>query len=51
MRDGFIIIKANGQEVKSIDDLANIMQRSSGRLVLDGLYPGYDGAYSYVIEQ
>jgi len=51
MRDGFIIIKANGQEVKSVDDLANIMQRSSGRLVLDGLYPGYDGAYSYVIEQ
>jgi serine protease Do len=51
MRDGFIIIKANGQEVKTVDDLANIMQRSSGRLVLDGLYPGYDGAYSYVIEQ
>jgi len=51
MRDGFIIVKANGQEVKTVEDLANIMARSNQRLVLDGFYPGYDGAYSYVIEQ
>jgi Do/DeqQ family serine protease len=49
MRDGFIIVKANGQEVKTVEDLANAMSRSR-RLVLDGFYPGYDGAYSYVIE-
>jgi Do/DeqQ family serine protease len=51
MRDGFIIIKANDQEVKNIEDLTNILSRSTGPVKLDGLYPGYDGAYSYVIEK
>lgn len=51
MRDGFIIIKANDQEVKTIEDLTNILSRSTGPVKLDGLYPGYDGAYSYVIEK
>jgi S1-C subfamily serine protease len=49
MRDGFIIIKANDREVKTMEELAAILARG-GRIKLDGLYPGYDGAYSYVIE-
>lgn len=50
MRDGFIIVKANGKDIISLNDLADAMTRSSGRLELTGLYPGYDGAYNYVIE-
>lgn len=49
MRDGFIIIKANDREVKTVEELSAILARG-GRIKLDGLYPGYDGAYSYVIE-
>ncbi len=51
MRDGFIIIKANDQEVKTVEDLTNILSKSNGPVKLDGLYPGYDGAYSYVIDK
>ncbi len=50
MRDGFIIIKANGQDVKSMDDLNTVLARSSNRISLEGFYPGYDGTYTYPIE-
>jgi serine protease Do len=50
MRDGFIILKANGQEVRSADDLGNALAKSTSRIVLEGFYPGYDGMYSYPIE-
>ena len=50
MRDGFIIVKANGKEVSSISELGDVVARSNGRVSLDGFYPGYDGAYNYVIE-
>ena len=49
MRDGFIIVKANGVEIKTLDDLTSALSKGT-RVVLDGFYPGYDGAYSYVIE-
>jgi serine protease Do len=50
MRDGFIIVKANGKEVLSVTELGEAVARSNGRVSLDGFYPGYDGAYNYVIE-
>lgn len=49
MRDGFIIIKANGVNINNMDDLNNALSRGT-RIVLEGFYPGYDGAYSYVLE-
>lgn len=49
MRDGFIIIKANGVNVNNMDDLGNALSKGT-RIVLEGFYPGYDGAYSYVLE-
>ena len=50
MRDGFIILKANGEEVKSIDQLNTVLARSTNRVSLEGFYPGYDGMYTYPIE-
>jgi S1-C subfamily serine protease len=50
MRDGFIIIKVNGTEVKSVDELNNLLARSATRISLEGFYPGYDGTYTYPIE-
>lgn len=49
MRDGFIIIKANGVTVNNMDDLSNALSRGT-RIILEGFYPGYDGSYSYVLE-
>lgn len=50
MRDGFIILKVNGQEVKSVEDLSSAMGRGYSRVMLEGFYPGYEGVYTYVIE-
>jgi len=50
MRDGFVILKANGTEVKSIDELNAALSKSPTRVVLEGFYPGYDGIYQYPIE-
>jgi Do/DeqQ family serine protease len=50
MRDGFIIVKANDKEVLNMNDLAEVITRSNGRVELSGFYPGYEGAYNYVIE-
>lgn len=50
MRDGFVILKANGIEVKSIDELNSVLSKTPKRVTLEGFYPGYDGVYQYPIE-
>ena len=50
MRDGFVILKANGVEVKSIDELNSVLSKTPKRVTLEGFYPGYDGVYQYPIE-
>lgn len=50
MRDGFIILKANGKNVSKVEDIASLINGSPARLILEGFYPGYEGMYSYVIE-
>ncbi len=46
MRDGFIITKANGKEVKSVDDLKNIIG-SQTEVTISGVYPGYNEPFEY----
>jgi len=50
MRDGFVIYKVNGQEVKSLEEFTSAMSKGQKRVMLEGLYPGYDGTYQYPIE-
>lgn len=50
MRDGFVILKVNGTEVKSVEELNDIMAKSPNRAMLEGFYPGYEGVYQYPIE-
>lgn len=50
MKDGFIILKANGAEVKTVEELMNAISKSPKKLLLEGFYPGYDGVYQYPIE-
>jgi len=50
MKDGFIILKANGTEVKSVEELMSAIAKSPKKLMLEGFYPGYDGMYQYPIE-
>lgn len=46
MRDGFIILKVNGKEVKSLEEMGRIIG-DNGNITLSGVYPGYDGIYDY----
>lgn len=46
MRDGFIITKANGKTVKSVEDLGKIIGNSS-EVTITGVYPGYSEPFEY----
>jgi serine protease Do len=46
MRDGFIITKANGKEVKDIDDLKSIIGTDK-QVTIIGIYPGYNEPFEY----
>ena len=46
MRDGFIITKANGKDVKSVDDLKTIIG-TQGQVTITGVYPGYNEPFEY----
>jgi S1-C subfamily serine protease len=46
MRDGFIITKANGKEVRTLDDLKKIIG-DSNEVTISGVYPGYSEPFEY----
>jgi Do/DeqQ family serine protease len=48
MKDGFIILKVNDKEVKSVDDLKAVIG-SNKDITISGFYPGYEGVYEYPI--
>jgi S1-C subfamily serine protease len=48
MRDGFVIVKVNDADVKSIDDLNKVIGLSK-TITISGFYPGYDALYDYPI--
>src|SRR6185312_1185932 len=46
MRDGFIITKVNGKEVKTLDDLRNLIGTQTD-ITISGVYPGYNEPFEY----
>lgn len=46
MRDGFIITKANGKAVKSVEDLKAVIGNAS-EVTIEGVYPGYNELFEY----
>ena len=48
MKDGFVILKVNDKEVKSVDDMRKIIGTDKS-VTISGFYPGYDGLYEYPI--
>ena len=47
IQEGFIILKANGQEVKSVEELQKSLEKATGTIKLEGVFSGYEGVYSY----
>lgn len=51
MEEGFIILKVNGQEVGSVDEFRKIVEQAgNGTVKLEGVYPGYDGTFTYPLK-
>ena len=49
MDPGFIITSVNGNEIKNVDELAQVLGAGYDQLQLEGIYPGYSGIYTYKI--
>jgi len=47
MEEGFIITSVNDNEITNLDDLKDALSGVSGTVRLSGIYPGYDGTYTY----
>ena len=47
MQDGFIITSINGEDISNINDLSKVLSQLEGSARLEGIYPGYDGTYTY----
>src|SRR5450432_2524179 len=51
MEEGFVILKVNGQNVNTVDELRKIVEQAgNGSLKLEGVYPGYDGSFTYPLK-
>ncbi len=48
MKDGFIILRVNDKDVKSVDEMRKTIG-SSNQVTISGFYPGYEGLYEYPI--
>lgn len=49
IQEGYVILKANNKEVRSVGDLEKVLNESNGTVKLEGMYPGYEGIYPIVI--
>ncbi len=47
MQAGFIITSVNGQDVSSVEELSKALAMVNGPVRIEGIYPGYEGPYTY----
>jgi serine protease Do len=51
MEDGFVILKVNGKEVMTVEEFRKALETAgTGSVKLEGVYPGYDGAFTYPLK-
>ncbi len=49
VQEGFVILKADNQTVTSTDDFRKVLEKSNGSVKVEGIYPGYEGVYNFVL--
>ena len=47
MDEGFIITSVNGKSISSVEQLSKLLDNFIGTIRLEGIYPGYNGSYTY----
>jgi serine protease Do len=51
LKKGFIIVRAGGKTIKSVDDLKRAIEGAGNSIIVEGIYPGYEGVYTYAINE
>src|SRR5690349_22408043 len=49
VNEGFVILKANNEKINSVDDLRKVLESASGSVKVEGIYPGYEGVYNFIL--
>lgn len=49
VQEGFVILKADNKEVKNVDEFRKAIENASGQVKIEGIYPGYEGVYNFVL--
>jgi serine protease Do len=49
IKKGLVIIRVNGNGVNNIEELGKAIEANAKSTVIQGFYPGYEGVYTYVI--
>lgn len=49
VNEGFVILKANNQKVNTVEDFRKILESGSSSVKVEGIYPGYDGVYNFIL--
>jgi S1-C subfamily serine protease len=49
VQEGFVILKADNKPVNTTDDLRKILDKASGSIKVEGIYPGYEGVYNFIL--
>ena len=47
MEPGFVITKINGTDVDNVQEAVDILENTKGKVVVEGVYEGYEGSYYY----
>jgi serine protease Do len=47
MQDGFVITGINGLPITNLENFKAVLGSAQGMVMLQGVYPGYDGTYAY----
>lgn len=48
VQEGFVILKANNQQINTIEDFRKVLDGASS-VKVEGIYPGYEGVYNFVL--
>ncbi len=49
VQEGFVILKADDQKINTVDDFRKVLDKSNGSVKVEGVYPGYEGVFTFVL--
>jgi len=50
MEAGYVILRVNGKEVLTVEDFRKEIEKSTGNVKLEGMYPGFEGIFPYPLK-